>query len=77
MTLNKVFVVTADTMAEMGRIAHSLGNRHLPAQFQDGKMLLQNDERIEEILKSAHIEYKLEEVSLEIAFRDIDLGHIH
>ena len=77
MTLNKVFVVTADTMAEMGRIAHSLGNRHLPAQFQDGKMLLQNDERIEEILKSAHIEYKLEEVSLERAFRDIDLGHIH
>ena len=77
MTLNKVFVVTADTMAEMGRIAHSLGNRHLPAQFQDGKMLLQYDERIEEILKSAHIEYKLDEVSLEVAFRDIDSDHIH
>ena len=57
MALYKVFVVTADTMAEMGKIAHSLGNRHLPAQFQDGKMLLQYDERIEEILKSAHIEY--------------------
>ena len=77
MALYKVFVVTADTMAEMGKIAHSLGNRHLPAQFQDGKMLLQYDERIEEILKSAHIEYKLDEVSLEVAFRDIDSDHIH
>ncbi len=28
MALYKVFVVTADTMAEMGKIAHSLGNRH-------------------------------------------------
>lgn len=77
MALYKVFVVTADTMAEMGKIAHSLGNRHLPAQFQDGKMLLQYDERIEEILKSAHIEYKLDEVCLEVAFRDIDSDHIH
>ena len=77
MALYKVFVVTADTMAEMGKIAHSLGNRHLPAQFQDGKMLLQYDERIEEILKSAHIEYKLDEVSLEVAFRDNDSDHIH
>lgn len=77
MALYKVFVVTADTMAEMGKIAHSLGNRHLPAQFQDGKMLLQYDERIEEILKSAHIEYKLDEVNLEVAFRDIDYDHIH
>lgn len=77
MALYKVFVVTANTMAEMGKIAHSLGNRHLPAQFKDGKMLLQYDERIEEILKSAHIEYKLDEVSLEVAFRDIDSDHIH
>lgn len=77
MALYKVFVVTSDTMAEMGKIAHSLGNRHLPAQFQDGKMLLQYDERIEEILKSAHIEYKLDEVNLEVAFRDIDSDHIH
>jgi len=77
MALYKVFVVTADTMAEIGKIAHSLGNRHLPAQFQDGKMLLQYNERIEEILKSAHIEYKLDEVSLEVAFMDIDFDHIH
>ena len=59
MALYKVFVVTADTMAEMGKIAHSLGNRHLPAQFQDGKMLLQYDERIEEIIGTlAYFGYK-------------------
>lgn len=77
MDLYKVFIVTADTMSEIGKIAHSLGNRHIPAQFKDGKMLLQYDERIEKILKSSHIEYKLDEVSLKVAFRDIDYDHIH
>ena len=77
MALYKVFVITADTMTEMGKIAHSLGNRHLPAQFQDGKMLLKYDERIEDILKLAHIEYKLDEINLDIAFRDIESDHIH
>lgn len=75
--LTEVFTITADTMAEMGKIAHSLGNRHLPAQFKDGKMLLQKDSKIEEILKSSNVKYKLEQISLDKAFRDIDTGHIH
>ena len=75
--MNKVFVVTADCMEQMGKIAHSLGNRHLPAQFKDGKMLLPYDTTIENVLKSAHIEYKLEEISLEVDFRNIDFDHIH
>ena len=35
----------------MGIIAHSLGNRHLQAQFNDGKMIIQYDSLVEEELK--------------------------
>lgn len=73
----EVFVVTADSMAEMGRIAHSLGNRHLPAEFKEGKMLLQLNETVEKILNDSAIKYSKEEVELEKPFRDIDMGHIH
>ncbi|MGL5616327.1 MAG: hypothetical protein ACRDD2_08925 [Sarcina sp.] len=73
----EVFVITADSMAEMGRIAHSLGNRHLPAEFKEGKMLLQLNDTVEKILNDSAIKYSKEEVELEKPFRDIDMGHIH
>ncbi|MGL5616321.1 MAG: hypothetical protein ACRDD2_08895 [Sarcina sp.] len=75
--LVKVFALTANTMAEMGELAHSLGNRHLPAEFKDGKMLLKCDPKIEEILKSNDIKYSVEEIELEKPFRDIEGDHIH
>ena len=74
---DEVLVIEPKSMLEMGEIAHSLGNRHLPAQFKHGKMLLQYDSRIEEILKSSNIEYSKEKVSLDKPFRNIDTGHIH
>lgn len=74
---DEVLVIEPKTMIEMGTVAHSLANRHLPAQFKDGKMLLQCDKRIEEILKSSNIEYSKEKISLDKPFRDIDAGHIH
>ena len=74
---DEVLVIEPKSMLEMGEIAHSLGNRHLPAQFKHGKMLLQCDSRIEEILKSSNIEYSKEKVSLDKPFRSIDTGHIH
>ncbi len=74
---DEVLVIEPKSMMEMGQVAHSLGNRHLPAQFKNGKMLLQCDSRIEEILKSSNIEYSKEKVSLDKPFRNIDTGHIH
>lgn len=74
---DEVLVIEPKSKIEMGEIAHSLGNRHLPAQFKHGKMLLQCDSRIEEILKSSNIEYSKEKMSLDKPFRSIDTGHIH
>ena len=74
---DEVLVIEPKSMIEMGQVAHSLGNRHLPAQFKHRKMLLQCDSRIEEILKASNIEYSKEKVSLDKPFRNIDTGHIH
>ena len=61
----------------MGIIAHSLGNRHLQAQFNDGKMIIQYDSLVEEELKRDKINYSRENLKLERAFRHVEFGHTH
>src|SRR5699024_753532 len=36
-----LLVISSRTMHELGTIAHQLGNRHLPAQFEGDEMLVQ------------------------------------
>lgn len=38
-----LLVIKPRTLNEMGTIAHQLGNRHLPAQFEEDEMLVQYD----------------------------------
>ena len=47
----EVIVITPTSIKEMGIIAHNLGNRHLPAQFDEGCMILANDYLVEDLLK--------------------------
>lgn len=47
----EVIVITPKSIKEMGIIAHNLGNRHLPAQFDEGCMILANDYLVEDLLK--------------------------
>ena len=72
-----VLVIKPDNITEMGIIAHSLGNRHLQAQFNDGKMIIQYDSLVEEELKRDKINYSRENLKLEKAFRHVEFGHTH
>lgn len=72
-----VLVIKPNDITEMGIIAHSLGNRHLQAQFNDGKMIIQYDALVEEELKRDKINYSRENLKLEKAFRHIEFGHMH
>src|SRR5690349_4160479 len=45
-----ILVIQPRSMQEMGEIAHKLGNRHLPAQFEGDQMLVQYDYLVEELL---------------------------
>ncbi|MEC2077590.1 urease accessory protein UreE [Metabacillus fastidiosus] len=70
-----LIIITPRSLNEMGVIAHQLGNRHLPAQFENDEMLVQYDYLVEELLEELHIPYKREERKVKQAFRHI--GHSH
>ena len=52
-----VLVIKPKDMNQMGKIAHEIGNKHLPAQFIDETMIIQYDSVVEETLKigRAHV----------------------
>lgn len=70
-----LLVIQPRSINEMGTIAHQLGNRHLPAQFEADEMLVQYDYLVEELLEELQIPYKREERKVNKAFRHI--GHSH
>ena len=72
-----VLVIRPTNITEMGIIAHSLGNRHLQAQFEDGKMIIQYDSLVEGELKRDNINYTRENLKLKKAFRHVEFGHTH
>lgn len=74
MSDNLIIIMPRD-MNEMGTIAHQLGNRHLPAQFEGDEMLIQYDYLVEDLLEEMDIPFKREERKVKKAFRHI--GHSH
>lgn len=70
-----VIVIRPRNMNEMGTIAHQLGNRHLPAQFEEDQMLVQYDYLVEELLEELGLPYVREKRKVKKAFRHI--GHSH
>ncbi|MGE8079824.1 urease accessory protein UreE [Peribacillus loiseleuriae] len=70
-----LLIISPRSLQEMGTIAHQLGNRHLPAQFEENDMLVQFDYLVEELLQELQIPFKREERKVKQAFRHI--GHSH
>lgn len=70
-----VLVLRPKDIHEMGTIAHQLGNRHLPAQFEGDEMIVQYDYLVEELLIQQGVSYTREERKMQEAFRHI--GHSH
>lgn len=70
-----ILAIKPRTIQEMGVIAHQLGNRHLPAQFEDNEMIVQYDYLVEELLKKFAVPYERQKKKMKKAFRHI--GHHH
>lgn len=70
-----LLIIQPRSMYEMGTIAHQLGNRHLPAQFENDEMLVQYDYLVEELLNELGIPFNREDRKVREAFRHI--GHSH
>ena len=72
-----VLIIKPSSITEMGVIAHALGNRHLQAQFEDDKMIIQYDRLVEEELKRDNINYSRENTTLKKAFKHVEFAHTH
>lgn len=70
-----LLVIRPRGINEMGNIAHQLGNRHLPAQFEGDEMLVQYDYLVEELLQELGIPFAREDRQVKQPFRHI--GHSH
>jgi urease accessory protein len=74
-TADNLLIIRPASIKQMGEIAHQLGNRHLPAQFEEDVMLVQYDYLVEELLVQLNIPYTRENRKVKQAFRHI--GHQH
>lgn len=74
---NDILVIKPTSINEMGKIAHALGNRHLPAQFENDTMIVEYDNLVEDKLKHDNINYSRENRILEKAFRHVEFEHRH
>ncbi|AAF30843.1 urease accessory protein UreE [Ureaplasma parvum] len=67
--LSDVLIITAHTIGEMAKIAHNLGNRHMPAQFTETQMIVPYDYLVEEYLQDNKALYERKKIKLKEAFK--------
>lgn len=70
-----VLVIRPVDIMQMGVVAHMLGNRHLPAQFEENTMIVQYDYLVERLLQEENLNYTRENKKLKQAFRHVDHSH--
>jgi urease accessory protein len=77
-----VLVIAPRSIHEMGIVAHSLGNRHLQAQFFDASseyaaevMVCQYDHTVEDYLKHAGVRFSRQERVMPVPFRHAEHSH--
>lgn len=77
-----VLVIAPRSITEMGVTAHSLGNRHLQAQFFDAEseyeaevMVCAYDHTVEDYLRQAGVPYTRQERVMPVPFRHAEHSH--
>lgn len=70
-----VIVITPRDINEMGEVAHNLGNKHLPVQIEDGKIIIQYDYLVEKLLQDLQVNFERKNMKLKQAFRHVDHSH--
>lgn len=67
--LADVLIITSDSIGNIAMIAHNLGNRHMPAQFNENEMIVPYDYLVEEYLQEIKAQYERKKIKLKEAFR--------
>jgi urease accessory protein len=74
---DRLIVIRPHSIGQMGFIAHQIGNRHVPAQFEGDAMLVQYDRLLTELLQQHEVPFAVEERAVRQAFRHIGHSHDH
>lgn len=70
-----VILIKPKDMMQMGFVAHSIGNRHMPAVFEDGFMIVEDDYLIIEWLEENQISYEKTQKVLRHALKHASHHH--
>lgn len=70
-----VVVIHPVNVREMGFVAHSLGNRHLPAQFDGEAMIVQYDSPVVDFLEHHRVPYERRAKVMPTPFRHAEHTH--
>lgn len=70
---DEVIAIRPNSIRQMGEVAHMLGNRHLPAQFEGEEMIVQHDYLVVRLLTEENVPYVIEKRKMKEAFKYI--GH--
>lgn len=73
----EMIIIEPKTMDEMGEIAHMLGNTHKPVVVEDGKIVLELDPTVIELLNKKQVSYVVEKIKLKKPLKHVDLSHAH
>ena len=68
---SEVLVIAPESIGEMGVVAHTLGNRHLPAQF----LVIQYDHTAEHYLDHAGVRYLRTTMTMPVPFHHAEHTH--
>lgn len=70
-----VLVIRPGTVKNMAFVAHSLGNRHLPAQFEDDAMIVQYNSTVVDFLEHHDVPYLRRSAVMPMPFRHAEHTH--
>ncbi|MHC5228849.1 urease accessory protein UreE [Enterococcus sp. LJL99] len=73
----EMIIIEPKTMDEMGEIAHMLGNTHKPVVVEEGKIVLELDPTVIELLNKKQVSHKVEKIKLKKPLKHVDLSHAH
>ncbi len=74
---DKCIVVKPSNIAQMGLVAHYLGNMHMPVEIEEDTIILHYDKFLEEDLTAKHVHFSVEYKKLNKALKHVEFGHKH
>lgn len=71
----KVLVIKPIDIMQMGFVAHSIGNKHIPVVFESGAMIIEDDYLIVDWLKEVGVSFEKKELVLKHALKHASHHH--